>query len=708
VKALLAACLVVIVSVAGVAVLERPQLVAAYHTVEVAAAWPPHVVATVPRVHLIPRLEHGWRPMPWPQWTDARAQARRLQEINGPSPVGATMRTGLWVELVGAGLVLLLLLGRLWAPLWFILGRAGRLTPGTAHGAARWGDRRDARRWRPRRGAGSFMLGRVLGLRWPSRTIALPDALTYVHALLVGRSGSGKSTLIIGILLREGRRRVARSLVLVDPKGELYERTSAALSRTHHVLRLNFYDPTGAGYNPLKHIGADPERALDFARSWVANTRRQDASEGGFWDDTVLLLIQAVALHLNAVNTPGTLSQLAAYLSRTDIKAMHRELLESPDPHARDAAQGFLQHLKADPTLAEKVLTGLPLRFMGLKGEAIQAVTDHDDLDFAGMGQAEGKPIALYVQLTPGRQDTLRPFVAVLFGQMWDAQIALANTCPEKALPRPILNLIDEAGTIGAIAGLLHRLNTLRSAQIGVLLAFQSPTQMADEYGVDAPAAFEDACTTLLFFAGAGPTTAQWMSDTLGQRTVVSASASASREREKVFTQGGGKSKSEAGAPLIGADELRGLPKGTLIVSAANERPFMVRVIRWDKTRLRRRAGCMTTPARRDRRTPATRVVPATGDTPPTPVEPIVMAAVRPEPAQPAVEERTPETIPAQEADDGAVAGMATPATRGADLPAKPATSPRTPRAKAPAKGRTAPVAVADEDPFAAATARDD
>jgi len=430
------------------------------------------------------------------------------------------------------------------------------------------------------------VLGRVVGLR---RTIALPDALVYVHTLLVGRSGSGKSTLLIGLLLRERDRRVPRSIVTVDPKGEMFERTSAALAKTHTVRYLNFYDPSGAGYNPLQHIGADPERALSFARTWVANTRRQDAAEGGFWDDTVLLLIQAVALHLNAVNAPGTLSQLAQYLGRTDIKAMQRELVESPDPNARDAAQGFLMHLKADPTLAEKVLTGLPLRFMGLKGDAIQAVTDHNDIDFEAMGRAEGRPTALYVQLTPGRQDTLRPFVATLFGQMWDAQIALANTYPDKALPRAILNLIDEAGTIGAVAGLLHALNTLRAARIGVLLAFQSPTQMSDEYGVDAPAAFEDACNNLLFFVGAGPTTAAWMSDTLGQRTVVSASAGASRERERVFTQGGSKSKTETGAPLIGADELRALPKGTLIVSAANERPFMVRVIRWDKTHLRRR-----------------------------------------------------------------------------------------------------------------------
>jgi len=698
VKALLVACFVIAASAVGV-VVAHPQIVTAYHTVEIAAAWPPHVVATIPRVHLIPRLAHGWRPMPWPQWTDPRAQARRLVEINGPSSVGQLMRIGLWVEVAAVILIVVLpLLRALWAPLWFVIGRAGTLKPGTAHGAARWAGQRDARRWRPRREAGSFVLGRVLGrVLGMRRTIALPDALVYVHTLLVGRSGSGKSTLLIGLLLREVDRRVPRSIVVTDPKGELYERTSAALSKTHTVLRLNFYDPRGAGYNPLAHIGADPERALSFARTWVANTRRQDASEGGFWDDTVLLLIQAVALHLNALNKPGTLSQLAQYLSRTDIKAMQRELLESPDPHARDAAQGFLMHLKADPTLAEKVLTGLPLRFMGLKGEAIQAVTDHDDMPFEGMGLCAGRPIALFVQLTPGRQDTLRPFVATLFGQMWDAQIARANTYPDKALPRAIVNLIDEAGTIGAIAGLLHALNTLRAARIGVLLAFQSPTQMVDAYGVDAPAAFEDGCNNLLFFAGAGPTTAQWMSDTLGTRTVVSASAGASRERERVFTQGGSTGKSETGAPLIGADELRALPKGTLIVSAANERPFMVRVIRWDKTRLRRRAGCMTSPTRGHTPTTAALIVPVapTIPAPTPPVEDTPPVEEMPAHAAEEMPANAAEEMPAHGNDEGAVAVMVAPPEKAATPRTKTATKSRKPRATVPDKG---PVAAARKD----------
>jgi len=159
VRALLLACFVVVGS-SGIALLERPRIITAYQTVEIAAAWPPHVVATIPRVHLIPRLEQGWRPMPWPQWTDPRARARRLAEINGRSSVGQVMRTGLWVEVGLVALVLLAFLKSAWGPLWFVVGRAGRLTPSDAHGAAQWATARDIRRLRPRRGAAPFILAR--------------------------------------------------------------------------------------------------------------------------------------------------------------------------------------------------------------------------------------------------------------------------------------------------------------------------------------------------------------------------------------------------------------------------------------------------------------------------------------------------------------------------------------------------------------------
>ncbi len=584
-RALLTACFVVALS-AGIVALERPHIVTAYQTMEVAAAWPPHVVATIPRVHLLPRLEHGWQPMPWAQWTAPRARARRLREIGGPSPVGQAVRTGLWIELALALLALLMLLRKVWGPLWFVVGRTGRLTPSDAHGAAQWATAGTIRRLRPRHGAAPFVLGRV-----GRRLVALPETLHYLNVLLVGRPGAGKSTLLIGNLLRETGR---RSLVMTDPKGELWDTTSAHLSHTGmRALRLDFYEAEGAGYNPLAHVH-DATEALLFAQTWLANTRRQEG-EDGFWDDTCRLLLQAAILHLNAVYADAggaTLPQLAHYLSSTDAAAMQKELAESPDPTARAAASGFLRVIQGNERLASSVFVGLPLRFMALQDARVRAVTSHDDIDIAAMGRATGPATALYVILTRGREDIIRPLTACLFGQIFGGLIDVANAAPGRALPRPVLCVIDEAGTVGAIANLPQWLATLRSARVGCVLAFQALSQATTIYGPEGRADIEENCQTHLLFGGAGFASAAWMSAGIGETTVVQRSAGKGRERTRVFAGTGNESMSETSAPLLRPEQITELRPGTLLVRIAHHRPLRVMVAPWYRSwRLKRRAG---------------------------------------------------------------------------------------------------------------------
>jgi len=559
VRALLVACLVVVAS-SGIVLLERPHIVTAYQTVEIAAAWPPHVVATVPR---------------------------RLAEINGRSSVGQAMRIGLWVEIAMVALLLLAVLKSAWGPVWFVVGRAGRLTPSDAHGAAQWATRRDVRRLRPRRGAAPFILGRV-----GRRLVALPERLHYLNVLLVGRPGAGKSTLLIGNLLRECGR---RSLVMTDPKGELWDTTSAHLARVGcRTLRLDFYDASGAGYNPLAHVH-DATEALLFAQTWLANTRRQEG-EDGFWDDTCRLLLQAAILHLNAVYADvggATLPQLAHYLSSTDAAAMQKELGESPDPTARAAAAGFLRVILGNERLASSVFVGLPLRFMALQDERLRAVTSHDDIDIAAMGQtATGPATALYVILTRGREDIIRPLTACLFGQVFGGLIDVANAAPGRTLPRPVLCVIDEAGTVGAIANLPQWLATLRSARVGCVLAFQALSQATTIYGPEGRADIEENCQTHLLFGGAGFASAAWMSAGIGDTTVVQHSAGKGRERTRVFAGTGNESMSEASAPLLRPEQITELRPGTLLVRIAHHRPVRAMVAPWYRSwRLKRRAG---------------------------------------------------------------------------------------------------------------------
>ncbi len=594
-RALFVACFVVVgLSVAGV-MLERSRIVATYQAAEVAAAWPAHSVATLPRVHLLPRLEHGWRPLSWGAWMAPRQRAARFREINGPTALGQAMRTGLWIEAGVALLVLVGLLRAVWPLVWFVIGRAGRLTPGDAHGAAQWATGRDVRRLRPRRRAAPFVLGRSLvRVGWRRRLVALPERLHYLNVLLVGRPGAGKSTLLIGNLLRERGR---RSLVLTDPKGELWDTTSAHLARVGmRPLRLDFYDAEGAGYNPLAHIH-DATDALLFAQTWLANTRRQEG-EDGFWDDTCRLLLQAAILHLNAVYADvggATLPQLAHYLSSTDAATMQKELADSPDPTAKAAATGFLRVIQGNERLASSVFVGLPLRFMALQDERVRAVTSHDEIDIAAMGSATGTTApatALYVVLTRGREDIIRPLTACLFTQVFGGLVVVANASPGHTLPRPVLCVLDEAGTVGAISRLPHWLATLRSARVGVVLAFQALSQATTIYGPEGRADIEENCQTHLLFGGAGYASAAWMSAGIGDTTVVQRSAAKARERTRVFAGTGNESRSEATAPLLRPEQITEMEPGTLVARIAHHRPLRVRVAPWYRSwRLKRRAG---------------------------------------------------------------------------------------------------------------------
>lgn len=429
------------------------------------------------------------------------------------------------------------------------------------------------------------MLGRV-----GHRLVALPEKLHYLNVLLVGRPGAGKSTLLIGNLLRE---RGHRSLVLTDPKGELWDTTSAHLVGVGmRALRLDFYDASGAGYNPLAHIHNATD-ALTFATTWLANTRRQEG-EDGFWDDTCRLLVQAAILHLNTIYADAggaTLPQLAHYLGSMDAATMQKDLAESSDPTARAAAAGFLRTILGNERLAASVFVGLPLRFMALQDERLRAVTSHDDIDSAAMGRAEGRATALYVVLTRGREEIIKPLTACLFGQIFAELVEVANAAPGHTLPRPVLCMIDEAGTVGEIANLPRWLATLRSARVGIVLAFQALSQATTIYGPEGRADIEETCQTHLLFGGAGHASAAWMSAGIGDTTVVQHSAGKGRDRTRVFAGTGNESSSEAGAPLLRPEQITEMAPGTLVVRIAHQRPLLVRVAPWYRSgRLRRRA----------------------------------------------------------------------------------------------------------------------
>ncbi len=188
-------------------------------------------------------------------------------------------------------------------------------TPPPIHGSARWATETDASslieptHWeRSRRGNRNLFLGNLLadaGLPSPDepgRDTGLPLVVQYPgHILTVAGTGQGKSaTQIIGNLLTYNG-----SVVVLDPKGELYAATAARRRQFGKVFRLaplaKANDPKSDRYNPLDELDDPRElgsRARRLAEMLIVRQGNKGAAEATFFENEAINLLTAVIMHV--------------------------------------------------------------------------------------------------------------------------------------------------------------------------------------------------------------------------------------------------------------------------------------------------------------------------------------------------------------------------------------------------------------------------
>ena len=227
----------------------------------------------------------------------------------------------------------------------------------------------------------------VLG-RCHRQEIALSEKQQESHVLIIGSTGQGKSSSLIipGVLGEHG----SRSVFCIDPKGELLERTSGAISRTHEVWSFAPDDPqVSLHYNPLIHITTLDE-AQDFALAWIENTGQ---SAEPYWNRMAETLLVALIMHLRAAEPQAPFARLVRLVA-LNLDAMQHLLQASPAPLAQEVGKQFMANLQLNKRTASGLLTDVASRFARFQSPALQLVTNSDDLDFAAMVD---RPIALYL-----------------------------------------------------------------------------------------------------------------------------------------------------------------------------------------------------------------------------------------------------------------------------------------------------------------------
>lgn len=176
------------------------------------------------------------------------------------------------------------------------------------------------------------------------------------------------------------------SLIICDPKSELYEKTSEYLRKTHTVKVFNLVSPENSdSWNCLAEIEGDELMAQRFCDVIIKNT----GSERGdhFWDSAEMNLLKALVLYVEQGYPPErkNIGQVYRLLTHCDEKELNSLFSMLPASHPAKAPYAIFQ--QASDTVRSGVIIGLGSRLQVFQNQSICNMTAYDEIDMELPGQ---------------------------------------------------------------------------------------------------------------------------------------------------------------------------------------------------------------------------------------------------------------------------------------------------------------------------------
>lgn len=469
------------------------------------------------------------------------------------------------------------------SPLLILMGTMGGLGLGVAIESAAgprrirgWGSLSEARK------AGLFAgAGCVLGLMQGK----LLSTVDMRPSLVTGgtRSGKGRGHVTPTLLFWN------ESVLVHDPKKELWRVTGGWRGRFSHALYFDPRDPASACWNPLAEIRPGPGELAQIQRLVAILSDPGGARDDeAIWDKAASEILEAVILHVlyTAEDAAKTLLKVRELLADLDDAAeVMSRTLHRPGPDGEPEPHPFiLTAVKGYAAMHDRFRTsvqGTARSYLKwLAGDDVERALSVSDFSLGDLMCAKS-PMSLYVQVAPADAAALRPLVRLLF---YAAAQALTVHENEDAAGRSkqhrLLMLMDEFPLLGRVSFFEKSLRLLSGYGVKVMFVAQSLNDIVETYGVNNT--ILDNCAVFTSFSALDPLTQDKVSKLTG--TV----AEARRSRSSPAGLAGGRStvsRSEIERPLMEPGEIRALPDDQQLVFVAGRRPLKTTKLLYDKVR---------------------------------------------------------------------------------------------------------------------------
>lgn len=365
--------------------------------------------------------------------------------------------------------------------------------------------------------------GIVLGML-DKKAVCVPEKTRLNSNLAVyGASGSMKTRSFCMNRILQGVAR-GESLVICDPKSELYEKSSEYLRDKGYTVRVfNLVNPENSdSWNCLSEVEGQELMAQLFVDVIIRNTTGGGKGDH-FWDSAEMNLLKALVLYVDKGYPPenrnmGQVYQLITLNSETALNSLFEVL---PISHPAKAPYSLFK--QASDSVRSGVIIGLGSRLQVFQSELIKKITARDEIDLELLGQ---KPCAYF--LVTSDQDSTFDFLASLFLSFVFIKLVryADKNCEGGRLPVPIHVLGEELTACGTIPDLSRRLSVIRSRNISMSCVFQNLAGLQNRYPLNLWQEILGNCDVQLFLGCTDPLTAEFVSSRTGLASVAVSSKS--------------------------------------------------------------------------------------------------------------------------------------------------------------------------------------
>ncbi|WP_238442460.1 VirD4-like conjugal transfer protein, CD1115 family [Desulfofalx alkaliphila] len=404
---------------------------------------------------------------------------------------------------------------------------------------------------------------------------------TAPHVLAYGGTGAGKSYSFVSGNIISGVSD-GQSLVMIDPKGELFRTFANWLKKLGYQVRvLNFMTPEHSHrWNPVIECMDDAEI------SEMIDTLSKNATSGSesyFMLKGMELMEAFIGLLKGDFPTEQqhmrSLMTLASW-PEEKLDARFKTAFETDkiSPIIYERWRGVVkknyEYAVSNLTAVLKNLTTAPLA----------AMMSEQEIDLSEIGK---KKTALFLIIPTGGEGVyLKPILAMFYKFLFKRLDKLAFTSPGERLPVPVRNVWDEMANVGVIPGLPEVISTARSKGIHVQMILQTPTQLESLYGRDDAKTITGNCPTVMMIgiAPADRDLAKMFSEILG-----TAAVEAYTEREdrtvpgKHWFEFSKKTKTVIERPLMTMSEIFKIDPRYCIALLQWSNPVYLKKVGWTK-----------------------------------------------------------------------------------------------------------------------------